>query len=165
MLLDIANSAKPIHKLVEHALTQKGAMSSPDIVARYASMLETAIYSDEGEDTSDHPWDDFVQSLPGHSKFEGAVMALGQALNASSAEISQFIHLADGVVDVISGANEDEVQARLDAKAEYEDRLLETDPAPYQHLDENSRADRLEQDAYLQSDNNEPSHIDDGGEE
>jgi len=165
MLLDIANSEKPIHKLVEHALTQKGAMSSPDIVARYASMLETAIYSDEGEDTSDHPWDDFIQSLPGHSKFEGAVMALGQALNASSAEISQFIHLADGVVDVISGANEDEVQARLDAKAEYEDRLLETDPAPYQHLDENSRADRLEQDAYLQSDNNEPSHIDDGGEE
>ena len=57
------------------------------------------------------------------------------------------------------------VLQKLDAKAKYECRLLDTNATLYQQLDENSRKGRHEQEAYMQLKDDEPSHIDDWGKQ
>lgn len=139
MLLDIAEAKRPLHALVEFALRQKGAMVASDAVDRYADMLSTAISADDGEDISSNSWGDFVTALDGASKFESAVFALGQTLNASEAEIRQFIAISDSVSNVLGGAEIEDVEAELDAVMDYEDAFNSNNPEPFGHLDDESK--------------------------
>lgn len=162
MLREIAEAKRPLHALVEFALRQKGAMVASDAVDRYADMLSTAISADDGEDISSDSWGDFVTALDGASKFESAVFALGQTLNASEAEIHQFIAISDSVSNVLGGAEIEDVEAELDAVMDYEDAFYSSDPEPFSHLDDESK--EFQQENLMshleQSEDEYPSHLD-----
>ena len=163
MLRDIAEAKRPLHALVEFALRQKGAMVASDAVDRYADMLSTAISADDGEDISSNSWGDFVTALVGASKFESAVFALGQTLNASEAEIRQFIAISDSLSNVLGGAHIEDVEAELDAVMDYEDTFNSNDPELFSHLDDESKEFQQEyfEARQDQSQDGCPSHIDD----
>ena len=164
MLREIAEARRPLHALVEFALRQKGAMVAKDAVDRYADMLSTAISADDGEDISSNSWGDFVTALDGASKFESAVFALGQTLNASEAEIRQFIAISDSVSNVLGGAEIEDVEAELDAVMEYEDAFNSNDPEIFSHLDDESKEFQQENlvSQLEQTEDEYPSHLDFG---
>ena len=166
MLREIASARQPLNALIEFALREKGAMVVPDAVNRYADMLSTAIAADEGEDTSKLPWGDFVSSLDGTSKFESAVFALGQTLNASEAEMRQFITITDGVTAIMSGDDPDEVETDIETALERDEAFNASEVEAFSHLDEESQEYEQE---YLEArisaaDDGSPSHIDEGNE-
>ena len=164
MLREIAEARRPLHALVEFALRQKGAMVAKDAVDRYADMLSTAISADDGEDISSNSWGDFVTALDGASKFESAVFELGQTLNASEAEIRQFIAISDSVSNVLGGAEIEDVEAELDAVMEYEDAFNSNDPEIFSHLDDESKEFQQENlvSQLEQTEDEYPSHLDFG---
>ena len=166
MLREIASARQPLNALIEFALREKGAMVVPDAVHRYADMLSTAIAADEGDDVSKWPWGDFVGSLDGSSKFESAVFALGQTLNASEAEMRQFITITDGVTAIMSGDDPDEVESEIETALERDDAFNASEVEAFSHLDEESQEYEQE---YLEArisaaDDGSPSHIDEGDE-
>ena len=162
MLREIAEAKRPLHALVEFALRQKGAMVATDAVDRYADMLSTAISADDGEDISSSSWGDFVTALDGASKFESAVFVLGQTLNASEAEIRQFIAISDSVSNILGGAEIEDVEAELDAVMDYEDKFNSNDPEPFSHLDDESKEFQQENlmSQLEQTEDDYPSHLD-----
>jgi len=164
MLREIASARQPLNALIEFALREKGAMVSTDAVSRYADMLSTALAADEGDDFSNLPWGDFIGSLGGPSKFDSAVFALGQTLNASEAEMRQFITITDGVTAIMSGDDPDEVETDIETALERDEAFNASEVEAFSHLDEESQ--EYEQ-KYLEArisaaDDGSPSHIDEG---
>ncbi len=164
MLREIALNNDPLKALVEFALREKGAMVVPDAVNRYADMLSTALAADEGEDIAKLPWSDFVGSLSGQSKFESAVFALGQTLNASEAEMCQFITITDGVTAIMAGDDTDEVESQVEAALERDEVFNIGEVEAFSHLDETSQEYEQE---YLEArisaaNDGSPSHIEVG---
>ena len=145
MFRDIATAQYPLRELVSFALKQKGAELRPDTITRYTKMLETAILLDDGEDLQGD-MAQFVDALPGQSKFGGVIQSLGAALGATSEEINQFMMVTDGVIAVSDGQNIDFVeQALIDDLGEPTYELDDT--APYSHLDQDTAELWAEQDA------------------
>ena len=85
-------------------------------------------------------------------------------MNASEAEIRQFIAISDSVSNVLGGAHIEDVEAELDAVMDYEDALNSNDPELFSHLDDESK--EFQQEYYDarqdQSHDEYPSHLDDG---
>jgi len=159
MLNQLANADHPLEALVEFALQQKGASVTMDTVQRYASLLEAAILADEGVSLDGNIFQNFIQALDGERKFESAIDAIGVALNASPAEISQFKEITSAVSDVRSGVPLDAIQAdlvsSLNRLAEEQD---DSEEGLYAHLDDDTRIARLES-ARVFGAEDEPSHI------
>jgi len=160
MIKDIASSNAPLVKLVETALLQLGSTTSQSILKSYAQLLEDAIRADEGEDISQSSWRDLISRLDGDTKFEAAIHELAPAFGATQQQANQFIAMAYATVDVLDGADPDQVEAQL---AEDIDLIEgDTDLTPFSHLEEDSRQEQL---AILERQQTpdparpEPSHI------
>ena len=167
MLREIASARQPLNALIEFALREKGAMVSADAVNRYADMLSTALAADEGDDVSNLPWGDFVGSLGGPSKFDSAVFALGQTLNASEAEMQQFLTITDGVTAIMGGDDPDDVESYIETALERDAAFNSNELEAFSHLDEESQEYEQE---YLEArisaaDDGSPSHIDEGSDD
>jgi hypothetical protein len=139
---DIANSKRPLAALVEFALATKGVTVTKGTIDRYASLLDAAIRADDGEPIDHTPWSDFVSGLDGN-KYEAAVRSVASALGASSSEVEQFFAVSNAVIEARSGASVEEVEAELAAELEV---IQPTEPALYEHLDQNSKVFREELD-------------------
>jgi hypothetical protein len=137
MLRDIANSKNPLAALIEAALRSKGADLTSQTVARYEQLMSAAIRMDDGEQLDGGPWAAFLADFPDGSKVQGAVEAIGVSIGASSSEITQFVSMSEGVAAIRAGDDPDVVEELLHAEFE---AMEETEPEPYSHLNEESRA-------------------------
>ena len=122
------------------------------------ALPQAAILPDDGDNIEGSIWADFIGGLEG-PKFEAAVRSIGLALGASSSEVDQFFAIPDAVISARSGASVEEVEAELAAKLE---AIQSTEPALYEHPDQNSKVFREELDRAFGAPDParpEPSHI------
>ena len=163
---EIALARQPLNALIEFALREKGAMVCADAVSRYTDMLSTAKAADDGDDVSNLPWGDFVVSLDGYSKFESAVFALGQTLNASEVEIRQFITITDGFTAIMGGDDPVEVESDIETALELDEVFNSNEVEAFSHLDDESQEYEQEYaEARINAaDDGSPSHVDGGSE-
>jgi len=98
---------------------------------------------------------------------ESAIFALGQTLNASEAEMRQFITITDGVTAIMSGDDPDEVETDIETALERDEAFNASEVEAFSHLDEESQEYEQE---YLEArisaaDDGSPSHIDEGSDD
>lgn len=135
-------------------------------VERYASLLEEAILSADGESLDGNVWQDFVAGIDCASKYEGVIRSIGSTLGDSSSEVAQVIAVSNATINTLSDVPIDQAEQFL---ADDLEAIQPTDAEPYAHLDNASRIALGEADRVFGAPDPsrpEPSHIasDDGGE-
>lgn len=153
---EIVKSARPLEQLVRLALSTKGVTVTDGTVDRYTGLLEAAIFADDGDSLDGNVWQGFVAELDGPSKYEGAIHAIGQMLNASSSEIQQFMAVSSATIDALSGVPVDTAEQFLASDLE---AIRPTETEPYAHLDDASRIAAEEADRVFGANDDAPSHI------
>ena len=149
MLRELAFSEAPLEAAVKLALSSRGISYTTSEVERYASLLQTSIMADLGDDIEGQPWSSYVEALAGESKLEAAVHAFAGTLGASPREANQFIEILDATSDVLDGADVDALEEALAVELE----VMEGQDTvqPYAHLEDASKDERLEHDAKMQT--------------
>ena len=142
MLRELAFSDAPLEAAVKLALSTRGISYSASEVERYASLLQTSIMADLGDDIVGQPWSSYVEALAGESKLEAAVHAFAGTLGASPREANQFIEILNATSDVLDGADVNALEEALAVELEVMEG--EDNVQPYAHLEDTSRDERLE---------------------